>query len=85
LGDAVIDVSEDQLSARVQDALEARRIIAQAEGVVMEREGISTDDAYTLLVNFSRRTGQPVIERAADLVESTRRPQPHPSETKDAL
>jgi anti-anti-sigma factor len=85
LGDAVIDVSEDQLSARVQDALEARRIIAQAEGVVMEREGISTDDAYTLLVNFSRRTGQPVIERAADLVDSTRRPQPHPSETKDAL
>jgi anti-anti-sigma factor len=84
LGGAGIDVSEDQLSARVQDALEARRIIAQAEGVVMEREGISTDDAYTLLVNFSRRTGQPVIERAADVVDSTRRPQPQPSESKDA-
>jgi anti-anti-sigma factor len=85
LGGAGIDVSEDQLSARVQDALEARRIIAQAEGVVMEREGISTDDAYTLLVNFSRRTGQPVIERAADVVDSTRRPQADPSESKDAL
>jgi anti-anti-sigma factor len=85
LGGAGTDVSQDELSARVQDALEARRIIAQAEGVVMEREGMSADDAYTLLVNFSRRSGQPVIERATDVVESTRRPQPVPSESKDAL
>lgn len=85
LKDAGVDVSDDQLSERVQEALEARRIIAEAEGVIMERENISADDAYRLLLNFSRSTSQPVIELAADVVDSTRRPQPNlVSKTTDA-
>lgn len=79
------DVSDDQLSVRLQEALESRQIIARAEGVVMEREGISADDAYHLLVTFSRSDNQPLIQRAADVVDSTRRPQPNlPSENEDA-
>jgi anti-anti-sigma factor len=76
LRDAGADVSDDQLSEQVQEALGARQIIAHAEGVIMEREGISADDAYTLLRKFSQSTDQPLIERAADIVGSIHRPRP---------
>jgi len=72
LKDAGVDVSTDQLSGRVRGALDVRRTIAQAEGVVMEREGVSADGAYRSLLDTSRRTGQPVAELAAAVVHSTR-------------
>jgi len=72
LKDAGVDVSTDQLSGRVRGALDVRRTIAQAEGVVMEREGVSADGAYRSLLDTSRRTAQPVAELAAAVVHSTR-------------
>jgi anti-anti-sigma factor len=85
LRDAGADVSDDQLSERMQAALDARQIIARAEGVVMDREGISAEDAYTVLRKFSQNTNLPLVQRAADIVDSTRRSRPKlASETKDA-
>jgi AmiR/NasT family two-component response regulator len=57
----------------MQAALESRQIVARAEGVIMEREGLSAEDAFTALRNFSRSTNRPLIERATDIVDSTRR------------
>ena len=85
LGNAGADDSDDDLAERLRETLTSRQVIARAEGVVMEREGISADDAYRLLVDFSRIGSQPLRQRAADVVDSTRRPQADPSrQNKDA-
>lgn len=71
LRDAGVGVSDDQLASRLSDALRTRQTIAQAQGVLMERGGISEQDAYTQLRSFSQRTSEPLGERAADIVAST--------------
>jgi anti-anti-sigma factor len=73
LGDAAANLSDDELSIRFQGALRAREVIAQAQGVLMERDGISEHDAYGTLRRFSLGTGRPLSERAANIVASTRR------------
>jgi AmiR/NasT family two-component response regulator len=53
--------------------------------VVMEREGISAEDAYTVLRHFSQSSNQPLLERAGDIVDSTCKTQAEPStQIKDA-
>jgi len=71
LRDAGVDVSDDQLASRFADALRTRQTIAQAQGVLMERDGISEQDAYTQLRSFSQRTSEPLGQRATDIVGST--------------
>jgi anti-anti-sigma factor len=79
-----VDVSDERLSERIAAALRNRHTIAQAEGVVMEREGISAERAYTAMRVISQRDSRPLAERAADVVDSTRRTRgalPAPKET----
>ncbi len=71
-------VTDDELSDRLALALQTRRSIAHAQGVLMEREGIGAQEAYTLLRTFSRETNQPLRQRAADIAGSTRRLAPAP-------
>ena len=71
LRDAGVSVSDDQLADRLADALRTRQTIAQAQGVLMERDGISEQDAYTQLRSFSQRTSEPLGQRAAHVVSST--------------
>jgi anti-anti-sigma factor len=73
LTDAGMDLSDEEQSARFQDALLTREVIAQAQGVLMEREGISEDVAFTALRIYSQRTGQPLHRRAQDITASSRR------------
>jgi anti-anti-sigma factor len=73
LRNAGVDVTDAQQTNRLRMALETRRIIAQAEGVIMEREGIGADAAYRLLRHFSQRSNRPFYERAQDVVASTLR------------
>jgi len=68
-------VTDEQLSRRRSETLWARRVLAQAEGVIMERESVETDDAYRMLCDYSRRSNQPFRECAQDVVASTQRPQ----------
>jgi GAF domain-containing protein len=67
------DVSDEQISSRLGEALRARRTVAQAEGVVMERRGVSEDAAFAELRVHSVETGQPLIEWAEAVVSSTHR------------
>jgi anti-anti-sigma factor len=72
LSDAGMNPTSTQQSTRYQEALKARRTIAQAQGVLMARTGITPDEAYDLLRVHSLRTNQPLQQRASDIVHSTR-------------
>ncbi len=73
LSDAEANLSDEDLSIRFQGALRAREVIAQAQGVLMEREGISENDAYGALRRFSLGNGRPLFDRAENIVASARR------------
>ena len=73
LTDAGVDVTDDQLSGQISEALRTRQIIVQAQGAIMEREGICEQDAYIVLRTFSQRADQPLAVVAAEIVASTRR------------
>jgi anti-anti-sigma factor len=74
LTDAGMNPDSNHSSTRYQDALVARQIIAMAQGVAMERLGLSVDEAYSELRSHSMRTNQPLLRRAEDVIASTRRP-----------
>jgi anti-anti-sigma factor len=76
LSEAETHMTDEHLSVRFLGALRAREVIAQAQGVLMEREGLAENDAYSALRRFSRQNGRPLQERAEHIVESTRRPNP---------
>ena len=74
-----------QLATRLGVALRIRQIIAQAQGVVMERERISADAAYGLLRDFSQGSNQPLADRAEDVVASTQHPRSGPAAVRDRV
>jgi anti-anti-sigma factor len=78
LGTAGVVVTDEQLSTRLGEALRLRRVVAQAEGVIMEREGVGADRAYRILCDFSRQSNQPLREHAQSVAASTKRSRPEP-------
>jgi anti-anti-sigma factor len=75
LHEAETSVADDQLSLRFLGALRAREVIAQAQGVLMERDGVAEEEAYRALRRLSLENGRPLQERAERIVDSTRRPE----------
>jgi anti-anti-sigma factor len=72
LRDAALDVTDEDISARMVGALRTREVIAQAQGIVMERQGLSETDAFRALRLSSLEHGTPLQERAEQIVASTR-------------
>jgi anti-anti-sigma factor len=68
--------ADDQRSSRFQNALREREIIAQAQGVLMERDGIRSDDAYTSLRRLSIGNNLPIHNWAERIVASTQPAEP---------
>jgi anti-anti-sigma factor len=66
------DMTASRAAGRLGEVLRARQVIALAQGVVMERDRVDEDRAYTTLRRVSARTGRPLRERAEDVVASTR-------------
>ncbi len=54
-----VDVSDRELSWRLDEALRARRLIAQAQGVMIGAEGISEEDAFTELRGLGNAMASP--------------------------
>jgi len=85
---AGVAVSDEQLARRLGESMRIRRVIAQAEGVIMEREGIGPDEAYSTLCDYSRRSNRPFREHAGDVTASTQRSrleqEPEPGDDQDA-
>ncbi|HLI56917.1 MAG TPA: GAF and ANTAR domain-containing protein [Actinomycetota bacterium] len=63
----------DAMAQRLQEALRSRAMIDQAIGVVMEREHLSPEEAFTMLRNASQRVNVKVRDIAAEIVQSARR------------
>jgi anti-anti-sigma factor len=74
LHEAETDVTDDHLSIRFLGALRAREVIAQAQGVLMERGGLAEHAANSTLRRLSLENGRPLQERAEHIVDSARRP-----------
>jgi hypothetical protein len=77
LTDSGVDLSDEERSERIQKALRSRELIAQAQGVIMERHGVTEHDAYKALRIYSQRTGRSLRDRAQDVTESTVRGGPN--------
>ena len=72
LAEASAETSVDS-AKRLRDSLGAREIIAQAQGVIMARQGISAEAAYANLRQSSKKSGNTVRECAEALVDGTAR------------
>lgn len=72
LGVAGADVSDEQRTAVIGDALRSREVIALATGVLMERDGATQDDAVARLRKAARDTGVAMRQHASDVLASTR-------------
>ena len=69
---ARLESTEDErLARRLREAMRARRTIAQAEGVLMERGRIDEVAAYAELRRVSVESGWTLRERAEAVVAST--------------
>ncbi len=65
---APVDGSADVLSGQIQQALLSREVIALAQGVVMHRDSVSAETAYSTLAELSRRIGSPLRDICERLV-----------------
>jgi response regulator NasT len=55
-------------AASLAEALEARKVVERAKGLLMAKEGITEDDAYGRIRRASQRTGRPMRAIADALV-----------------
>ena len=68
---AAMDVSMEDLSRQLQEALLGRDVVAQARGALMQRHGISAEAAYTMLRRSSRQENTPLRRVAEDIMADT--------------
>ncbi len=54
-----------------KSALEDRKIIDRAKGILMQRKGLSEPDAYALLRSTAMRQNKKIVEVAASLISAT--------------
>jgi response regulator NasT len=55
-------------ASSLQEALESRKVVERAKGLLMAKEGITEDDAYGRIRRASQRTGRPMRAIADALV-----------------
>lgn len=58
----------EHVNVTLRRALETRTVIGQAQGVLMARQGISSDDAFDILRRASQRTNRKLRDVAAEIV-----------------
>lgn len=73
LAESQIDATEGRRADWLASALESRAVIAQAQGVIMARHGVSAETAFAAMCRASRGAGMPVRARAASIVAATNR------------
>lgn len=73
LAAAGADQTDDEIAVRLSHALRSREIIAQAQGTIMGRQGISADAAYARLRRSARRRTVTVSAHSAAIVAAVSR------------
>lgn len=71
LANAVAYLDKDELADQLRKALESREVIGRATGILMERERLSGEEAFTRLRKVSQDANIKLREIAEKLVEST--------------
>jgi hypothetical protein len=72
LSDARAGMTDLEVSARFQQALRSREVISLAKGIIMERDGVDEEEAFSVLRSLSRAEGLPLRGRAERVVLSAR-------------
>lgn len=67
---ARLDESVHGLSAQIRAALHSREVIALAQGMVMQRDGVDPAVAHATLIQTSRSTGRRLRDVSEDLVRA---------------
>jgi GAF domain-containing protein len=79
LADAGADVGDDERTALLTDSLRSRETIAVAQGVLMERTGVSQEHAAGVIRREARDAQTTVRQHAEAVVQSTQRGAPPPT------
>ena len=61
--------ARELVADQLQEALNSRVVLEQAKGMLAERTGIDVDHAFTQMRDHARRSGQPLRDVAAAVVE----------------
>ncbi len=67
-------MSAHELGDQLSDALKSRRMIGEAMGMLMEREGIDQEAAFGMLRRASQSHNHKLREIAREIVQSQQRP-----------
>lgn len=62
---------DDLIAGRLEAALRSREVIAQAQGILMSRDGLGSQQGYAVLQAESRRSNRPMHDLAEELVAET--------------
>ena len=76
LGNAGVDISVEDLSARLREVLQVRQTITLAVGAIMHRDGVSAAAAQAMLLRSSHQSAIPLRDQAQALLASTQRGAP---------
>lgn len=79
---ALTHEDDDRRTVNLQDALATREMIGQAQGILMERERVSADQAFDILRRASQHLNLKLREVAQTLVDTGERPDSGPPPTK---
>lgn len=75
LTEAGLDRTDDELTSRLNEALYTRQLVAQAQGILMERDRLSAQSAYTTLRRSAAGLGR-TVRAQAEVVTGSVRPSP---------
>jgi transcriptional regulator with GAF, ATPase, and Fis domain len=67
---AALAMADARNQERLYQAMEARDLIGQAKGILMERHKVTDDQAFRLLVRASQNTNRKLVEIARYLVDT---------------
>lgn len=71
----LVPLSSASAAFCLQNALNTRTIVGQAQGVLMERFGVEADRAFAILRRYSQHKNIKLTKVARDLVETRELPQ----------
>jgi hypothetical protein len=74
LGSAQTHEDDERRSVNLQAALATRELVGQAQGILMERERITADQAFDILRRASQHLNRRLREVAQTLIETGERP-----------
>lgn len=76
LAGVALSDTDSQPDRRLVEALQSRQMIALAQGMIMERDDVSADAAYSVLQRSARGRGISLQDRAAQIAGLAQLPQP---------